>query len=104
MTASVASGGITITATIARTESQRCIALLASASNPNAAAVTAGTNAQGTCPAAASQTGGSSTTHVLVLLQALHTKYGVQLTLTAVLSSVATTPVAQVYSAQPIVL
>ena len=39
--------------------------------------------------------------HVLVLLQALHTKYGVQLTHQAVLSSVATTaPVAQVYSAQ----
>ena len=40
-TASVADGtGITITATIARTESQRCIALLANASNPTAAAVT----------------------------------------------------------------
>ena len=103
-TASVADGtGITITATIARTESQRCIALLASASNPNAAAVTAGTNAQGTCPAAASQTGGSSFSLACTGLTA-GTAYKVWCATdtTAVLSNAASiTPVAQVYSAQP---
>ena len=101
-TASVADGtGITITATIARTESQRCIALLASASNPTAAAVTAGTNAQGIClPLQVKLVDHHFRLHVLVLLQALHTKYGVQLTQRQYFQMLST-PVAQVYSAQP---
>merc|ERR1712196_595808 len=82
----------------ARTESQRCIALLANASDPNAAAVTAGTNAQGTCPAAASQTGGSSFSLACTGLTA-GTAYKVWCATdtSAVLSSVATiTPTAPI--------
>jgi hypothetical protein len=59
----LAGTAVNITFTLGQTEGQRCVVLAAATAAPaNANAITAGTGAVGTSPAAASATGGQSTT------------------------------------------